>query len=134
MQTHSKISPPFPVIDRAAPALMAIGLSALIAQLIWPVFLVATAVSLVALGATSATTVRQHHTASPGIALAVHLFVYICLYLLFIGAICDASARGPNGGLTLAQTIDLGLSAGVMAFVARTCIAEIVGDGDAPTR
>lgn len=134
MQTFPENSPPSSALDRAAPALMAIGVTVLITQLTWPVFPTVTAVSIIALGATSATIARQRRSASPRTALAIHLFVYASLYLLFIGAICDAASRGPDGGLTLAQTIDLGLSVGVMAFVARTCVAALIGGGEAPAR
>lgn len=128
--THS----PTLLADRIAPALIASGLVVLLAQICWPVFPVASAVSLIALGATIATIARLHRAASLRSGIAIHLFVYASLYLLFIGAICDAVIRSPSGGLTLAQTIDLGLSAGVMAFVARACVAAIIGGGDAPAR
>ena len=115
-----------------APALIASGLVVLVAQLCWPALPVATSVSLIALGATIATIARLRGRASLCCCAAIHFFVYASLYLLIIGAICNAAARGPSGGLTLSQTIDLGLSTGVMAFVARTCVAAIVGGGDAP--
>jgi hypothetical protein len=114
--------------------LIAVGLSVLLAQIYWPVFPVVTAVALIALGATIVTIARLDRTASTRSGIAIHLFVYASLYLLFIGAICDAAIRGSSGGLTLAQTIDLGLSAGVMAFVARLCVTAIIGGGDAPAR
>jgi hypothetical protein len=122
-----------------APVLMALGVAMLIMNAGWPAWPVATGVSLIALGATKTLLGRPLSASLPRVAIAVHLFVYASLYLLFIGALCDASIRAPRNGLTLSQVIDLGLSAGVMAFVARTCVAATIGDedasgGDAQTR
>jgi hypothetical protein len=114
-----------------APALIAAGLMVLLAQLYWPVLPVASAVSLIALGATIATIARLHRTASLRSGIAIHLFIYASLYLVFIGAICDAAIRGPDGGLTLVQTIDLGMSAGLMAWVVRACVAVFLRGVDA---
>ncbi|MCI0334131.1 MAG: hypothetical protein L0228_13010 [Planctomycetes bacterium] len=120
--------------DRIAPPLIGLGVVMLLMQLCWPLLPVATAVALIALGATFANIARRHRSVSLRAALAVHLFIYISLYLLFIGAICDAAMRGQQDGLSLLQTIDLGLSAGVMALVVRACVVFIIGGGDAPAR
>jgi hypothetical protein len=129
----SKLPTPTSAVP-TAPTLIAAGLTVLLAQTCWPLIPAVTAVSFVALGATIVTIARLHRTALLRSGITIHLFVYASLYLIFIGAICDAATRGPNGGLTLVQTIDLGLSAGVMAFVARICVAAIIGGGDAPAR
>jgi hypothetical protein len=103
----------------------------LIAQLGGIPSLAVTAVSLVALGATLATSARSREHATTRVMLATHLCVYASLYLLFIGAICDAAFRGPQPGLTALQWTDFGLSAAIMAVVAQTCVARIIRGRDA---
>jgi hypothetical protein len=105
----------------------------LLAQFVWPVMPVATSVSLIALGATIATITRTANNVSRA-QVTLNLFVYVSLYLLLIGAICDASLRGPRNGLTLLQGVDFGVSAMVMALVMRSCIAAIVKSGDVRVR
>jgi hypothetical protein len=109
------------------PLLIAAGLAMLLGQVCWSVLPVATALAIIALGTTIETTRGRRRAANhPGL-MAVHLFVYTSLYVLFIGAICDASMRRSLGGLSLLEFIDLGMSVGVMVLVARLCIASIFG-------
>jgi hypothetical protein len=117
-----------------APALIGAGITLLIAAACWPVIPVATAVSLVALGATLAVKSRYIGTAMLRGALVAHLLVYSSLYLLFVGAIYDAAMRGPQRGLDLLHRLDMGLSIGVMLIVVRFSIAAIADSGDAPAR
>jgi hypothetical protein len=114
------------------PSLIAAGLAALLIQVRWPDLPVATSLALIALGTTLETVGGFRRAANgPGI-IAVHLFVYASLYLFFIAAICDASMRQSHGGLSLIAIIDFGMSAGVMAVVARLCITSMVADRDPP--
>jgi hypothetical protein len=107
----------------------------LVAHLVGLPLPIVTAMSLVALGATITTLARlQKKASSPRALLAAHFFVYASLYLLFVGAICDASLRGPQRGLSPSQWIDLGLSAFVMSIVARMCLAHYRGGEDVPAR
>ncbi len=115
-----------------APLLIAVGIAMLFAQFCWTVTPVATAVAIIALGATITTVSRPHRAVSLRVGIAVHLLVYTCLYLLFIGAICDASMRGPRDGLTFLQGIDFGVSAALMGLVVKRCLTTIGGGGDAP--
>jgi hypothetical protein len=114
---------------QAAPALIGSGLALVVAQLCWPVFPGVSGMALIALGATTSTIARKATSSRAFIAL--HLFVYASLYLLFIGAICDAANRGP-GEVSILQMVDFGASAAVMALVVRTCVAAIIGGEDAP--
>jgi hypothetical protein len=117
-----------------APALIGAGLAILIAYIPFPVLPVATATSLVALGATFATLTSIGSMPASRVRITVHLFVYASLYLLLIGAIGDAASRAPKDGLSLPQIVDLGLGTGIMAFVVQMCIAAIADDRDAATR
>jgi hypothetical protein len=109
-----------------APTLIAVGLGILLAHNVLPVLPVATALALIAFGASTATILRRACRAT----VAGQLLVYVSLYLLFVVAICDASGRVSENGLSLLQVADLGLSVGIMAFVARTCMAAIDRNGD----
>jgi hypothetical protein len=118
----------------AAPGLIAIGVAALLLHLCWSVMPIATAFAFVALGSTIATLARFRRVAAGSGIIAIHLFVYMSLYLLLIGAICDASLRSPHDGLTLLQGVDFGVSAMVMAVVVRTCVAAIIKSSDVRAR
>jgi hypothetical protein len=95
---------------------------------------VATALTLVALGATIETIARVAHTSSARFLLAANLLSYMSLYLLLIGAICDASLRSARDGITFLQGLDFGVSAMVMVLVVRACIAAIMQSGGASLR
>jgi hypothetical protein len=111
---------------RTAPTLIALGLAILLAQIACPQLPVATAFALIALG-TSITAILR--CARPAHIIAC-LVVYAWLYLLLLGAICDAA----DGQLSISQFADLGLGTGVMAFVARMCIVALADDRDAQVR
>jgi hypothetical protein len=120
---------------RVASLVMAAGVTMLLAHFRWTTVPVATSVSLVALGATAAAIARRDSNGgSHRVALAVHLCIYTCLYSLFVGAICDLATRASGNRLSMGNTIDLGVSAGVMVFVAQLCIASLVGGEDTPAR
>jgi hypothetical protein len=111
--------------------LIGVGLAIVLAQLIWTTMPIATAVSLIALGATMTTMRIGRITSSPWI-VAVHLFVYACLYLFLVGATCDLASRGSYAGLALVQLVDLGASVGVMAYATQICVAALIRASDIP--
>jgi hypothetical protein len=117
-----------------APLIIAIGLSLLIAHCCWPMLPVAIAVALVAFGALMAVMERAAKVGSIRFSVAVHLVVYTELYLLLVGAMCDAAVRGPREGLTLLQVIDLGVGTLVMVGAVRLAVRQMLGGGDAPAR
>jgi hypothetical protein len=114
------------------PSLIAAGLAILLVQVRWPDVPAATSLALIALGTTIETICGRRRTANRPGSITAHFFVYVSLYLLFIAAICDASMRRSHDELSLIAIIDLGLSAGVMLFVARLCVASIVAGHDPP--
>ena len=95
---------------------------------------VVTAMSLIALGATGATANRLRSAPIFDIAIAVHLFAYLNLYFLFVGAVCHAAFLGSRDGFTFLQGFDLSVSVVPMALVVRLSLAALVGGGDAPAR
>jgi hypothetical protein len=120
----SLVDPDSPLCTtQAAPATIALGLTILIAHVVFPLLPIATAFAIVALGASLAIVSRSARRT----VIASNLLVYAFLYLLFVGAICDGAIRTSARSLSILQTIDLGLSAGIMAFISRTCLTEIVG-------
>ena len=119
---------------RSAPAFIAAGLAILLTATWWPAMPVVTAMALVALGATATTIARLRGAAAFRTLMAAHLFVYVSLYLLFVGAVCHAALTGPQDGLTFLQGLDLGVSAAVMMLVARLSLAVVDGGEDAPAR
>jgi hypothetical protein len=112
--------------------LIGVGLTIVLMQFIWATIPIATAVALVALGATITTVRISRNTYSP-LIVSVHLFVYASLYLLIVAAICDAAFRSSHGGLTLTQLVDLAASTGVMALATRRCVADLIPGDDGPT-
>ncbi len=130
------IIPPFTAGRTAqyGPAVMVVGLAVLIVVTWSPVVPVITPLALVALGTTATTVARLHGAAAVRPLIALHLFVYTSLYLLFIGAVCHASMAGPRDGLTILQGLDFGASVAPMAYAVRMCLAAMAGGGDAPAR
>jgi hypothetical protein len=107
------------------PTLIAAGLGVLMAAAWLPAMPVTTGAALVALGATGAV-VRQFRTSAHlRIALAAHLFVYVSLYLIFVGAVTHAALAGPRNGLSFLKGLDFGMSAGLMLLVVKLSLARI---------
>jgi len=117
-----------------SPSLIAVGMVALLANALWHSLPVAVPFSLVALGATTATIYRLRHSGALSCTVVIHLTVYLSLYVLLIGAICNAASRSHAAGLTISQLIDLGLSTAIMAHVAKNCVASLVRATDASVR
>jgi hypothetical protein len=90
--------------------------------------------SLIALGATLATLDRLRGMVALRGVVAIHLFVYLSLYLLFIGAVGYSTTTGPQIGLTTHQALDFLVSAGVMALVLRRSLAAMLAGSDATAR
>jgi hypothetical protein len=111
-------SPPFS--QRAGQAFIAVGLAGACGYLLNPSLPIATAVALIALGATIIT-VRQFPRCS---LLYVHFAVYATLYLLIVGAMGDLVSRSSATGFSLAQSADLSASAAIMLFVAKMCVTS----------
>lgn len=109
----------------AGPRLIAIGVAILITGILWSGAAATSGAALVALGATGA--VMQRYCRSPILTpvLIGHLFVYVSLYLLFVGAVAHRAMAGPHDGLSLWQGIDLGVSAGVMTQAVRLGLGGI---------
>jgi hypothetical protein len=114
-----------------APALIAIGFVVLLAGAWWSVVPVVTAMAVIALGATGVTANRRHTSPAFCVVIAVHLFVYLSLYFLFVGAVCHAAIQAPPGGLTFLQGLDLAVSVVPMALVVRRSLAAMGGDAPA---
>ena len=115
-----------------APALIAVGFAVLLASTWWTQAPVVTAMALVALGATSATTALRRTATTTSVVTAVHLFIYLNLYFLFVGAVCHAATLA--GGVTFLSGLDFGASVVPMAIMVRRSLAVIGGGGDAPAR
>jgi hypothetical protein len=115
---------------QAAPVLIALGVALLLGHAAQPVLPVLTAVALVSLGASITTITRLNGSPSLRLALAAHLFCYAAIYLLFVGAVLDGSLRGPQAtSLTFAQSLDLSVSAGLMAALTRMCVSHLFRPG-----
>jgi hypothetical protein len=111
---------------QVAPALITCGLAVLLAHALLPEIPVLTAIALISLGATIATTKRLDHPRSSRPVLAAHLLCYAAIYLLSVGAVLDGSlCEPPSAGLTVARYLDLCFSAGLMAFIARICVPRL---------
>jgi hypothetical protein len=112
---------------RSGPALIAIGLAVLVAATWWPAAPVISALAVVILGATAATLSRFSHHRALCPMIALHLFVYGGLYLMFIGAAWHAAATGQRSGRHIWQTLDLAASVFPMGLAARWSIAALLG-------
>jgi hypothetical protein len=88
---------------------------------------VVTAMAIVALGATGATVGRSRTSSAAITVIAGHLFVYVNLYLLFVGAVCHAAVQGPETGVSFLQALDMGVSVVPMALVVRKSLTAIGG-------
>jgi hypothetical protein len=77
-----------------APALIALGIGVLLASAWWPAAPVVTAMAVVTLGATEATSARFRGKSAMMPAMIVHGATYAGLYGLFIGATLHASTAG----------------------------------------
>jgi hypothetical protein len=101
-------------VVQASTSLIAVGLVILIAAMIVRDVPIATAMALIALGATGATVPRFLHSRLLPAALLLHLTIYGGLYSLCIGATLDAASR-TGAGLTALASVDLLLSIGPVA-------------------
>jgi len=108
--------------------MIACGLAYIAVHVALPTAPIAAAFAVLALGA-SIVTVKQF--GRPDIVTG-HVVIYAGLYVLLVGAVYDNAARQSELGLSMAQTIDLGISAGIMAFVIRLCAAGLTDDHCGP--
>jgi hypothetical protein len=115
-------------------ALIAGGLTILLAAAWLPAIPVVGALAIVAFGATMALIDRLQGKAGRRAVVTIHLFIYMSLYLLFVGAVGDAAMRGPRNELSFLQWLDFGASALVMLVVVRLSFAAIMERGEAPAR
>ncbi len=126
-----------PIVEysvRVGPVLIAAGLAILLAASVIQNLPVATGYALVAMGATHSTIGRYRGVPALRCMLLLNFFTYACLYVLLLCAVCDLVSRKAGTGVGLAQPLDIGISALVMVLVARRCLSEIVGGGDAQAR
>ena len=105
-------------------AAIAAGLAILAAAMLSPRVPAVTAVSLVILGATSATLTRFRGNAAILPILLAHLLVYGSLYALFVGSALDAGARSGTGLAAIAW-FDLALSTCPLAFALEQMWCEL---------
>lgn len=105
-------------------AAIAAGLAILAAALLFPGVPAVTAVSLVILGATSATLARLRSHAAILPILTAHVFVYGSLYALFVGSELHASAQSREGTHALC-VFDLALSIGPLAVALERVWREV---------
>jgi hypothetical protein len=113
-----------------ASTLIAGGLAILFAASMAAGLPVATAIALIALGASRAIRDGIQCLGWPREFLAAHLVTYTGLYVLVVVAICNVAYGPPDAGLSAAQGIDLGLSAVVMAYATRFCVAALLRRSD----
>lgn len=106
----------------AGPWLIAIGLAVLIAATWIPVLPVLTPMAVVALGATYATESRQRASVAAVPLLMLHAATYATLYVLFVGARFQSTARSATTGISLLDGLDLGASWMFLALAAH-CVA-----------
>jgi hypothetical protein len=100
------------------------GLGLLLVTMAAPSFPACTGMALVALGATAMTIERLGHSPARGPALLAHAFVYIAIYLLFVGATLDAAARYERGLSAIAR-LDLSISVLLMTSFIVSLAANI---------
>ena len=107
------------------PALVAIGLAALIVVAVWPSIPATTAMALVALGATRATLARPHGP----VVVMLHTATYAMLYAVFFGAALHlmATRTGPDPW----RACDLVVSVWPMTLAVTLSLAAFGGGGGA---
>jgi hypothetical protein len=116
-------------------ALIALGLALLAANIYWSAPpAVVSAVAIIALGATYATTRRLAGATNRCWIITIHLFVYFALYLLFVGALWHAALQSPRGSIGLLESLDIAASLVPMGLVVRRSLAAIAAGGGAPIR
>lgn len=121
-----------PTLRPVAPALIAAGLAILFAAAWWPQLPATTAMSFIAWGATAATIERFRGRPSLRAAVAAQLFVYLSLYMLFVGAVLHGASPWPQELSRLACG-DLIASVVPMAATLRASLAAVSsGSSDAP--
>lgn len=103
---------------------IAVGLAALLVALFFQSHPACTGMSLVALGATAATSKRLRQSPARTPLLLSHGLVYSAIYLLFIGSTLDAATR-LAGGLSPFARLDLAASLMPMAVAAGVIAAAI---------
>ena len=104
--------------------LIAMGLVGLAASAYLPAMPLISAMALVAWGATAALGSRMANSPFVGTAMVVHLFVYLSLYLVFVGAVIHAAISGPQSGIGAPLILDCGTSAVLMTMVIRKAVAR----------
>lgn len=106
--------------------MIAFGLLIILVQACWPTVPVVSGMAMIALGATVVTIDRMTSAVARHITTVANLFTYLSLYLLFLGAVYHAAARGPRGRLNVLQWFDVGLSAALMTVVVCLCVAALI--------
>jgi hypothetical protein len=99
--------------DNAAangPALIGVGLAALVAAMVVPGVPAVAAMAVVTLGATGVFVERYRGAAGLVPMLLAHLMVYSSMYALFVGATLHAAATTTAGGVTVVESVDLVVS------------------------
>jgi hypothetical protein len=107
----------------AGPFLIALGLSLLLASILFPAVPAVTAMAILTVGTTEATLTRYRHApALPSLMLA-HAAVYFSLYATFIGAALYVPSGLPGHTLSVGLALDLVASIPLMAIALRSVVA-----------
>jgi hypothetical protein len=104
---------------------IALGLALLITAGWLPGIPELTAMSLVALGTTLAMIDRYGRHPAFRLLLIAHLTIYVALYLLFLGAVEHRSLMNQGASWGLVHSLDLAISAGMMAAAVRNSLAAL---------
>jgi hypothetical protein len=110
--------------DGTAP--IAIGLVVLIAAAYMPTLPVTSAMALVAVGATGALCSQFAKSQLASAAVVIHVFVYVSLYLVFVGAVIHSAMSAPSSDIHFfLMILDLGASALLMAITVGKAVETI---------
>jgi hypothetical protein len=131
---HTPLPAIFELRSKQGPTLIAVGLVMLLAAEYWSRIPVISGMALIAMGATVAIASRFRYSSALPALVTTQLFVYLILYMLFVGAVLNAVFAKSHGGMTLFQVVDLGLSIVPMTAAIRMALAAIAGDRDIPAR
>jgi hypothetical protein len=131
---HTLLLAIFEPRSNQGPTLIAAGLVVLLAAEYWSGIPVISGTALIALGATLAVVSRFRYSSTLPALVITQLFVYLILYMLFVGAVIHAAFAKIDGSMTLLQGFDVGLSVMPMIAAVRIAIAAIAADGDVPAR
>ncbi len=107
----------------AGPFLIALGLSLLLASILFPAVPAVTAMAILTVGATEATLTRYRHSPVLPTLMLAHAAVYFSLYATFIGATLYVPAGLPGHTLSVRLALDLVASIPLMAIALRRVVA-----------